>query len=125
MSDVVGPEDRVDPWRSLDHRFPVFLGQATADGDLHTRPAQFQRPELTEVAVQAVIRVLTYAARVENDDISNFSVIGRDQALSFQQARQPLGVVLVHLAAERTHQVPARLPRRVFGWPVLAVRAHR
>ena len=55
---------------------------------------------MTEVAVQPVVGVLTDAAGVEDDHVGVVDVVGRHQAVGFEDAGQALGVVLVHLAAE-------------------------
>jgi hypothetical protein len=108
MPNVVSPKHGIHPWGSFKYLLPVLLGEATADGDLHPRPLLFQRAQLAQVAVQAVVCVLADAAGVENDDVSILEILRRDHTLGFEEAGQALGVVLVHLAAESAHKVTAR-----------------
>ncbi len=111
MTDIMGAEDGVDPGRPLHDLVPVFLGQATADGDLQSGPLLFERPELAEVAIKPVVGVLPYAAGVENNDVGVLDALRRDHSFGFEQAGQALGVVLVHLAAEGAHQIATGLGR--------------
>ena len=108
MPDVVSPKDSVNPRRPLQHFLPVFLGKAAAYGDLHPGPELFERAQLAQVAVEAVVCVLADAARVENDDVGILDILRRDQTLGFEEAGQTLGIVLVHLAAKSAHMVTAR-----------------
>jgi hypothetical protein len=84
------------------------LGKAAAHGDLHPGPQLFQRTQVAQVAVQAVVCVLADTARVENDDVGILDILRRDHTLGFEEAGQALGIVLVHLAAESAHKVTAR-----------------
>ena len=111
MAHIVGTEHGVDPGRPLQHLVPVLLRQATAHGDLQVRPLLLQGPQLTEVAIKPVVGVFPYAAGVENYDVSVLDAVRHHHPFGFEQAGQALGIVLVHLAAESAHQVPARLAR--------------
>ena len=108
MREVVGAEHHVDVPGTLDDPLPVLLGEASAHRDLQVGPLRLQRLQPPEVAVELVIGVLTDAARVEDDHVGGLDVVGRDHALGREQARDPLRVVLVHLAPERAHVEPAR-----------------
>ena len=59
------------------------------------------------MAVELVVGVLADAARVEHDDVGGREIVGRLHALGREQARDALGVVLVHLAPEGAHEEPA------------------
>ena len=104
-ADVEGPEDRVDVRRPPRELIPVLLCEAAADGDLHARMALLDALQVPEVAVKLVVGVLADAAGVENDNVCFLDVVGPLHALGSQQRCDPLGVVLVHLAAERADKV--------------------
>jgi hypothetical protein len=94
----VGSEDDVDPRRAPDDLGPVLLGEASTDGDLHTRRALLDRRQMPEVPVELVVGVLADGAGVEDDDVGR-PVLGRTCVAGlFQQPGQPFGVVDVHLA---------------------------
>ncbi len=56
--------------------FAVLLGQATANGNLHGGVRLFDLPQLAEVSVEFVVRVLTDSARVEHHHIRHLPVSG-------------------------------------------------
>ncbi|GAA2877785.1 hypothetical protein GCM10020220_079460 [Nonomuraea rubra] len=85
-ADVVRAEDHVDPRRLADDLALVLLRQAAADGDLHARVARLGRPEVSEVAVEAVVGVLPYGTRVEHDHVGRLAVGGGHVAGVLQQA---------------------------------------
>src|SRR5438309_11126740 len=62
---------------------------------------------MAKVAVELVVGVLPDAARVEEDDVSLFDVVGGLHAVGLEQASETLGVVLVHLAPEGADEVLA------------------
>ena len=93
------------------HELAVLLGEAAGHDDLAAVALRLPRLEVAEVAVQLVVGVLPDAARVEHDDVGVVELAGRDQAVGLEQAGDALGVVLVHLAPERAHDV-ARGSRR-------------
>ena len=68
-------------------------------------PGCLDRRQVAQVAVELVVGVLADRAGVEDDDVRRL-VAGRPHvARGLEQAREPLGVVDVHLAAERAHLV--------------------
>ena len=83
----------------------VLLGEAAGDDDLASVALRLPGLEVAEVAVQLVVGVLADAARVEHDDISVGELTGRDHAIGLEQPSDALGVVLVHLAPERAHDI--------------------
>src|SRR5581483_11013642 len=109
----VGTDDHVDPRRSRLDLAPVLLREAASHHDAQARVALLERAEVAEVAVQAVVRILPNRACVEDHDLGLGRVVGRAVAIGLQQTRNPLRVVLVHLAPEGAKQVPAlhRPPR--------------
>ena len=100
---VVGAEHDVDVAGALDDQLAVLLREAAADRDLEVGTARLQRLEVPEVAVELVVGVLPDAAGVEHDDVGGLDIVGRLHALCGEQARDALGVVLVHLAPEGAH----------------------
>ena len=118
--EVVGAEDDVDPGGPLDDPLPHLLGQATGHGDLHAGALALDGSELTQVAEEPGGGVLTHGAGVDDDDVGPAitgvggaggglgHVLDAQVAGPLQQSRHVLGVVDVHLAAERAHVVGAR-----------------
>jgi len=116
----VGAEDDVDPGGALDDPLPHLLGQAPGHGDLHAGALALDGGELAEVAEQPVGGVLTHRAGVEDDDVGTAvarlggarrglgHVLDPPVAGVLKEAGHVLGVVDVHLAAERAHVVGAR-----------------
>ena len=105
---VVGAEDDVDPRRLVEHRLLVHLREAAADGDLHAVVLVLAGLQVPERAVQLAGRVVADGAGVDDDDVGLFAELGADVAGALERAGEPLGVVDVHLAAERAHLVGAR-----------------
>ncbi len=116
-ADVVGPEDGVDKWRPLQQELTVLLGKTAPDGDLHPGPLLPERLQVAQVAVELVVGVLAYAAGVEHDHVGLVKVLGAVHAPGREHGRDPLGVVLVHLAPEGADKEPANLrhERRLGG----------
>ena len=118
--EVVGAEDDVDPGGSLDDPLPHLLGQAPGHGDLHAGALALDGGELTQVAEEPGGGVLTHGTGVDDDDVGPAvtgvggaggglgHVLDAQVAGPLQQTRHVLGVVDVHLAAQRAHVVGAR-----------------
>ena len=98
-SDVMRAEYDVDPRHLAQQRLSVLLGQAAADRDLDVGIAALARSQMAEVAVQLVVGVLAHRAGVEDHHIGVGALGGAPVAGRLEQARQPFGVVDVHLAA--------------------------
>ena len=64
---------------------------------------------MAEGAVELVVGVLPDAAGVEHHHVGVVDAVGRDQPVGLEQPRDPLGVVLVHLAPEGADEEAARL----------------
>src|SRR5947208_13414894 len=114
---VVGAEHHVNLGGTLAHQAGVLLGQAAGDSDLHPGPALLLGPQMAEVAVQLVVSVLPDAARVEEHDVGLPEIVGGLHAISFEQAGEPLGVVLVHLTPEGADQELAGHTLRLLSAP--------
>ena len=106
-TNVVGTEHDVNPGCLLNDGVLVLLRQAAAHSDLHALVATLDRCELAEMTVQAVGRVFTDRAGVENNQVGLSAFLSANVAVSLQQAGHSFGVVHVHLAAESTHFVGA------------------
>ena len=110
---VVRAEDDVDPWGLVEHGLLVHLREAAADGDLHAVLAALDGCQVPERAVELAGRVVAHRAGVDDHDVGLFAGLGADVARALERARQPLGVVHVHLAAEGAHFVGSRVAGRV------------
>ena len=118
--DVVGAKDSVHPRSLGDDAVAHLLGQASADRNLHARALALDGGQLPEVAEQAGRGVFTHRAGVDDDNVcTHVARVGRasgglgdgvngDEAGLLQQTRHTLGIVFVHLAAERSHRIGAR-----------------
>ena len=104
---VVGAEDCIDPRCVVEDGIFVFLRQATAHGDLHARVVFLGLLQRAQRAVQALIGVLTHRAGIEDDEVRLLFLRGSNIASLFEQARDALRIVDVHLAAESTHLIGA------------------
>ena len=122
VSKVVGTEHDVDVRGALAHEIAILLREAPANRDLQLRSALLELLEPAEMAVELVVGVLPDAARVQHDNVGRFEIVGRFHAVGDQETGDPLGVVLVHLAAVRAHEEPTRHADSVrVAWPVPAV----
>ena len=85
----------------------ILLGQASGDDDAEPGVAVLQRFQVTEGPVEAVVSVLADGAGVQDDDLGVGGLGHRGVAVRLEQTRDPLGVVLVHLAPEGADQISA------------------
>ena len=106
--DVVRAEHDVDVRRPVADDLAVLLGQASRNHDLAPVALALPRLEVAEVAVELVVGVLADAARVEHDDVGVVLGGGRHEPVGFEQSRDALRVVLVHLAPVGAHEVAPR-----------------
>jgi hypothetical protein len=104
---VVRAHHHVDVAGLLRHEVLVLLREASGHDDLTAVFLGLPRLEVSEVAVQLVVGVLTNTASVEHDHVGIGFGFGTDQAVGFEETRDALGVVLVHLAPHRAHDVAA------------------
>ena len=106
--DVVRAEHDVDVRRPVADDLAVLLGQASRHHDLATVALALPRLEVTEVAVELVVGVLTDAARVEHDDVGVVLGAAAHEPVGLEQAGDAFRVVLVHLAPVGAHEVAPR-----------------
>ena len=97
---VVGAEHDIDVAGPLPDQFPVLLGQAPGHCDERAGPLCLHGLEPAQSAVQLVVGVLADAAGVEHHHVGILQDGGALVPVALEQARDPLGVVLVHLAPE-------------------------
>jgi hypothetical protein len=102
---VVGAEHDVDVTGAAAHVVAVLLGEAARHHDLAPVALGLPRLQVAEVAVELVVGVLADAARVQHDDVGVGETTGGDETVGFEEPGDAFGVVLVHLAPERAHEV--------------------
>ena len=109
-ADRLGADDDVgDAGRAFENGFAFLLRDAA--GDRHDRIVPLLDRELAQLAeprVQLLLGALPDAAGVDHDDVGVGRIVGRLEAGLLEQPRHALGVVDVHLAAERFDQILAR-----------------
>ena len=105
--------DRARPERDVDLRIEVEdalllrLGEAATDGDHEVGILALSRTGIAEVGGELGVRLLADRARVEDDEIGLLLRDGLPQAERLEHALDALGVVAVHLTAERGQVVAA------------------
>ena len=105
--------DRARPERDVDLRVEVEdplllrLGEAAADGDHEVGILALPRAGIAEIGGELGVRLLADRARVEDDEIGLLLRDGLPQAERLEHALDALGVVAVHLTAERGQVVAA------------------
>ena len=101
----VGADHHVDPRRSRLDAALVLLREAPGHDDPKPRVRILHRLQVPERAVQSVVGVLAHGAGVEHDDLGVGRGGGRRVAVALEEARDALGVVLVHLTPERPDEI--------------------
>ena len=101
VRDRAGPERDVHVWVELEQPLPLRLRVAAADGDDRPRPLALQLRRIAHVGGEARVGLLADRAGIEDDHV-RLVLRGRlAEPELFEQPFDPLGVVRVHLAAER------------------------
>ena len=101
MWDRAWTERDVDLWVELEDPFALRLGVTAADGDDELRVLALSRSRIAEIGGELGVRLLANRAGVEDEDV-RIGLRGRlAESDRFEHAFDPLGVVGVHLAAER------------------------
>ena len=104
---VLRAEGAVDEREAREEARLLRLRQAAGHED-HARGVLALEPRRrAEVAGEAVVRALAHRAGVVDEHVSAVGLVGALQALGLEQRADALGVVLVHLAAERAQVVTA------------------
>ena len=95
-------EHHVDERRALDDRRAFLARDAAADRDHQPRVGALQVAHAAEIGEYFFLRLFAYRAGIEDDDVRLFGQIGALAALrGAHDLRNLLGVVLIHLTAER------------------------
>ena len=81
-----------------------FCARQPGHDDLAAVLVALPRLQVSEVAVELVVGVLADAAGVEDDHVGVGLGVGAHEAVGLEQAGDPLGVVLVHLAPVGTNE---------------------
>ena len=111
VRDRAGPERDVDVGVELEDPLALRLGVAAADGDHAVGILALARRRVAEVRRELRVRLLADRAGVEDDDVGLVGGRRLAEAELLEQTLDPLGVVSVHLAAERRDVVPAHHAR--------------
>ena len=98
------PHDEIDDRRSRDDLLPLGLGDAAGNRDQRVAalasPRLLGEPHAPELGIDLLRGLLPDMAGVENDEIGLGRIVNRQKACGPERFRHPLGIVLVHLAAE-------------------------
>ncbi len=113
VRDRAGPERDVDGRVELEDPLALRLGVAAADGDHAVGILALARRRLAEVRGELRVRLLADRARVEDDDVGVVGGRRLPESELLEHALDPLGVVGVHLAAERRDVVAPHGRHRV------------
>ena len=118
VTDGAGAERDVDERVLLED--PVALGfrVTAADGDDRAGAAPLERCRIAEMRGQTLVGLLPDRARVEDEDVGLVAARRLSQAQFLQQPSDALGIVSVHLAAERGHEVAAHPGQSTVARPV-------
>ena len=99
--------DNIDVAGLLGDEFLVLLSKAACHDDLAAVLLTLPGLQVAQVAVQLVVGVLSDTARVEHHNIGFRLRFGAYETISFKEAGDPLGIVIVHLAPHGAHDVTA------------------
>ena len=101
MRDRARAERDVDVRIQLEQPLTLCLGVAAADGDHGVRLCALLRDRVADVRGESRVRLLADRAGVEDDHVRLLLRGSLAEAELLEHALDPLGVVSVHLAAER------------------------
>lgn len=103
LVDLVGAEHEVDVRRALDERIALLLRHAARDAENQLRALALEALDLTDLAVDAVLRRLAHAARVDEDEVSLIHRLRPLIADRAELSHHALCIALVHLASVYYH----------------------
>ena len=101
LVDLARTERDVDEREAREDLVLDGLRPAAADADDALRVTRFEALRLMQVRDEAAVGLLADRAGVEEDDVGVLGGRGLDVSERLEHPLHPLGVVLVHLAAER------------------------
>ena len=99
LVDLVGAEHEVDVRRALDERIALLLRHAARDAENQLRVLALEALDLADLAVDAVLRRLAHAARVDEDEVSLLHRLRPLIADRAELSHHALCIALVHLAS--------------------------
>ena len=117
VRDRARAEGDVDERVALEDALALRLRVAAADRDDEVRALALARSRIPEVGREPRVRLLAHGAGVEDDDVRGLGRGRLPQSERLEHALDPLGVVRVHLAAER-RDVVAPHEARIVARPV-------
>ena len=118
--DIMRPEHCVYPRSPVEDFRAFLLGEASSHGNHHSGAISFHICQLPQMAVEFCSGSLTHRTGIQNHQVSpaisgvgcsrSFlrNLLNRHPTGSVKQASHAFGVVFVHLAAKRFHQVSSR-----------------
>ena len=119
MRNRARPESDIDERIPLEDAFALRFGVAASDSDDEIGPLALHRAGIPQVRGEPLIRLLPDGARVEDDDVGVLRRRCLTQTERLEHALDALGVVGVHLTAERRDVVPphrvGRVARQGYG----------
>ena len=104
LRDVVRADDEVDALELLDEALALLLRDAAGDDDHEIALVALLLGEAADLAPELLLGLLAHAAGVEDDHVRD-ARLGLGVARATQDFVHPLGVVHVHLTAERRDRV--------------------
>ena len=110
---MLGAHDQVQFGHTAQQRFTLLLGDAASHHQGEIGIGAFPLGLTAEVAVNLLLSVVSDCAGVVEDQVGVQLGFGFPIAHRFEDAGHPLGICLVHLAAERCDPVAA--PTAVCG----------
>ena len=117
---IVGAKHHIDVAGPFLDEIPILLGQTAGHCNLKARSSLLGCLEVAQSSVEPVVGVLPDATRVENDHVCLVLRGGRYQSVGFEQAGNPLAVVLVHLTPVGAHRVGTGHAYRLGPGPAMA-----
>ena len=101
LSQMLRPQSHVDERKALEQALAFDLRQAAGDDDHAPRVERLDAGGLAQVAGETVVGARPHGAGVVDDDVGAVDAGHALEALGLEQRTDALGVVVVHLAAER------------------------
>ena len=102
-----GPSGAVDEGEAREEAGLLGLRQAAGDDHDAGRVLALEPRRVAQVAGEAVVGALAHGAGVVDEHVGVVGLVRALQAFGLEQRADALGVVLVHLAAERAQVVAA------------------
>ena len=101
LAQVRGAERQIDEREALEERFALDLRQAAGHDHDAAGVEGLDAGGLAEMAREAVVGARPHGAGVVDDDVGVVDAGHPHKAVAFEQSADALGIVVVHLTAER------------------------